>query len=321
MKQAQFERQGRPRWDAFEKALEGLGAGERDAVREFPHLYRRLCQDLALARDRHFSGGVRERLNRLALAGHHRLYGTRRGAWSSLRELVAREFPRAVRGEWRLVVFVTLIFYGGALAVAASILAAPELSQSYLDATTLANIEEMYDPSNPSPGLMRDAGSDVQMFGFYVMNNVSIAFRTFASGLLFGVGTLFIVGLNALYMGAIFGHLTQIGSGTPLYTFVIAHGSFELTAILLAGVAGMRLGLGLVAPGNASRLQALRDSAQRALPLVYGVGFMLLVAAGIEAFWSPRGFAPEVKYTVGGALWLLVFAYLLLAGRPRRVDS
>ena len=69
---------------------------------------------------------------------------------------------------------------------------------------------------------------------------------------------------------------------------MIAHSAFELTAMLLAGVAGMRLGLALVAPGARTRLAALRDAAQRSLPILAGAGLMLVVAAGIEAFWSPR---------------------------------
>jgi uncharacterized membrane protein SpoIIM required for sporulation len=79
----------------------------------------------------------------------------------------------------------------------------------------------------------------------------------------------------------------------------------------------MRMGLSLVAPGRRSRLQALRDGARRALPIVYGAGGMLLVAAGIEAFWSPRILPLEIKYGVGAGLWALVFGYLLLAGRVR----
>jgi uncharacterized membrane protein SpoIIM required for sporulation len=157
------------------------------------------------------------------------------------------------------------------------------------------------------------------MFGFYIWNNISIAFRTFAAGLVFGVGALLIVMINSLYLGASAGHLLNVESATRLFGFVIAHGAFELTAMLLSGVAGMRLGLALLAPGLRSRRQALRDGARAALPVVYGAGVMLVIAAGIEAFWSPRPLPVGLKFAVGAALWLLVGGWLAFSGR-RRAD-
>jgi uncharacterized membrane protein SpoIIM required for sporulation len=153
------------------------------------------------------------------------------------------------------------------------------------------------------------------MFGFYIWNNISIAFRTFASGLAFGVGTLVSVIFNALYFGVIASHIAKIGSGQPFFSFVIGHGAFELTAILLSGVAGMRLGLSVLAPGARGRVAALRAGALESLPIIAGAALMLLAAAGIEAFWSPRPLGPYVKYGVGAALWLLVALWLALAGR------
>jgi uncharacterized membrane protein SpoIIM required for sporulation len=222
-----------------------------------------------------------------------------------------------VRSEWRLVLCLTLLFYGTAGALAALLQSEPELVYSFLDSEAIAQLEAMYDPASDTFGVARDAQDDVARFGFYIWNNVSIAFRTFAAGLLFGVGTLFIVGFNAIYMGLVFGHLTHVGSGEPLRSFVIGHGAFELTAILLCGVAGMRLGLALLSPGPRSRARALRESAHAALPLVYGSGGMLVVAAAIEAFWSPLPLPATIKYWVGALLWTLVIGYLLSAGRVR----
>jgi uncharacterized membrane protein SpoIIM required for sporulation len=108
-----------------------------------------------------------------------------------------------------------------------------------------------------------------------------------------------------------------VGSAEPLFSFVVAHSAFELTAILLSAVAGARMGLALIAPGQRSRAQALREDARRALPLVYGAGGMLVLAAGIEAFWSPQPFSPVIKYTAGAFCWAFVLLYFSLAGRTR----
>jgi len=319
VKQAQFEHQGAARWDDFETLLTALESGNGERAAEFPHLYRRICQDLALARDRQLSRPLVERLNHMALRGHEHLYQARRFSMRGALQFVSRDFPRAVRSEWRLVLFTSVLFYGLALGIALMVQQQPELVYSFLDPGTIADLETAYDPSDGRIGQPRDAEDDVAMFGFYIWNNISIAFRAFASGLIFGIGTLVVLVFNGIYFGVVAGHLAHVGFGTSLASFVIAHGAFELTAILFSGVAGMRLGLALVAPGPRSRLQALRDASQRALPLVYGAGGMLVIAALIEAFWSPRPLPPELKYSVGAVLWALVALYLLFAGR-RRAD-
>lgn len=319
MKQQSFEARGSERWREFEALLAQLDARERKAAPDFPALYRRVCQDLALARDRQFSRQLVEQLNRLALRGHEHLYQARGPTRRQLADFVAHGFPEAVRGEWRLFLFNSLLFYGAGLALALLIVAQPELAYSFLDTQTLADLESMYDQTNERVGVPRDASSDVAMFGYYIWNNISIAFRTFAAGLVFGVGTLLIVMINSLYLGASAGHLLNVESATRLFGFVIAHGAFELTAMLLSGVAGMRLGLALLAPGLRSRRQALRDGARAALPVVYGAGVMLVIAAGIEAFWSPRPLPVGLKFAVGAALWLLVGGWLAFSGR-RRAD-
>ncbi|WP_309476022.1 stage II sporulation protein M, partial [Escherichia coli] len=81
-----------------------------------------------------------------------------------------------------------------------------------------------------------------------MMNNISIGLRTFAGGLLAGVGTILVLIANGVNIGAVAGHLQAIGHGDPFWRFVAGHAPLELTAIVIAGGAGLRLGLGLVAP-------------------------------------------------------------------------
>ena len=87
---------------------------------------------------------------------------------------------------------------------------------------------------------------------------MGVAFRTFAWGLFCGVGSLFLVLFNGIVLGLLAAHLTLAGFAGTFFPFVIGHGSFELTAIVLAGVAGVKLGGSLLAPGLRSRAAALR---------------------------------------------------------------
>jgi uncharacterized membrane protein SpoIIM required for sporulation len=138
------------------------------------------------------------------------------------------------------------------------------------------------------------------------------------SGLAFGLGSVFYLVSNGVFLGAIAGYLTQVGFGEPFWSFVSGHSAMELVAIVISGAAGLRLGGALVAPGLRSRKAALVAAAQPAVRLMYGAAGMFLVAAFIEAFWSPlTSFPPVTKYLVGSILWLVVAGYFLLAGRSR----
>ncbi len=97
--------------------------------------------------------------------------------------------------------------------------------------------------------------------------------------------------------------------------FVIAHGSLELTAIIIAAGAGIRLGLSLLFPGRLSRLKSVQVTFGDLMPIVVGFTVMLVLAAFIEAFWSALPLAIGVKYAVGAILWGLVIAYFVLGGR------
>jgi len=136
------------------------------------------------------------------------------------------------------------------------------------------------------------------------------------------LGSAFFLFFNGLMIGAVAGHLTHIGYGQTFWPFVVGHGAFELSAIALAGAAGLQLGWALIAPGRLPRSEALRLAARKSVLLICGVMLFLLIAAFIEAYWSSTiGVAPMTKYLVGAALWLLVATYLLFAGRTRHAPE
>ena len=111
------------------------------------------------------------------------------------------------------------------------------------------------------------------------------------------------------------------GHGDNFFSFAISHGSFELTAIAISGAAGLLLGWGMVHPGELSRRESLRVHGLDAIKLASGAGFMLAIAALIEAYFSPMAIPHSVKYVVGTGLWMLVFVYLVFGGREEHVPS
>src|SRR3954462_7865661 len=149
----------------------------------------------------------------------------------------------------------------------------------------------MYGPGASRLG-RRGAESDFYMFGFYIFNNVRIAFQTFAGGLACGVGALFFLVFNGLMIGAVAGHVTAIGYGAAFWSFVAGHSAFELGGIVLSGAAGLRLGAALVSPGRLTRKDALAVAGREAASIIYGVAAIIVAAAFIEAFWSSRTALP-----------------------------
>lgn len=314
MNQARFHNQNEAFWAAFSQGLHLLDKRKAEQPAKFPEEYRRICQHLALARHRGYTSDLVDRLNDLAVRGHHHLYRRPASLFGRMGLFIARDFPRAVRAEWRLVLLSAVLFYGPFFGMIGAIQIEPDLVYGVLDPGMVAQMEAMYDPSSQA-FRDRQADSDLYMFGFYIKNNIGIAFRTFAGGVFAGIGSSFILLYNGLFIGAAAGHLTEIGYTSTFWQFVVTHGAFELTAIILAGTAGLRLGLAFISPGRHSRSQALREAARKATPILYGFTLFLVIAAFIEAFWSSTHWLGPVRYYVGIPMWVVVHAYLGLAGR------
>ena len=153
------------------------------------------------------------------------------------------------------------------------------------------------------------------MAGFYVNNNVGIALRCFALGIFGGLGSAFYLVQNGLSIGAILGYVASEGAGANIVTFIVGHGSFELGAIVLAGAAGLSMGWSIVAPGEKTRLESLQCTSSDVLTIVLGAAAMLLVAAGLEGFWSGSSIPDLVKRIFGAVAFLAIVSYLALAGR------
>jgi len=315
--QDQFVERRRRDWEELLGLLpEGRSLGKlapRDIARAMT-LYRMACADLMRAQAAGYDASLIAHLDALAARGHNALYcapGYRLGAiW----ELLSVGFPRAFRRHlpwfWvaaALFVLPGLVGFWGAYASRAFALGLlPE-----------AAVEQMEEAYAEGFNQGRDEGADAMMAGFYVRNNVGIAFRCFALGILFGLGSVFFLVYNGLVIGAVAGVVSAAGHGGNLLSFISGHGAFELTAIVIAGTAGLVMGYALVDTGGRTRFASLRARAPDLGALVLGAMFMLLLAAGIEAFWSPSAVPAAIKRGVAVLFYLLVGLYLARVGRPK----
>jgi len=318
MKQELFESHFRAIWQSFETTLDELEQfrqlRKKANVSGFSDQYRQVCHHLALAQERQYSPYLIDRLNQLALRGHQQLYQSHNNILYNIVHFILVGFPATVRREFTFIWVASLLFFGSLLTMAALTYYNPSLIYSVYPEGAVRDFTEMYDPANKAfMQEQRSAADDFSMFGFYIKNNIGIGFQTFASGFVLGVGALFNLLYNGIVLGAVMGYLTEMGFTDTFFPFVIGHGAFELTGIAIAGAAGLKLGFGLLCPGRLSRKQSLIKAASEAMPLVYGVFFLLLIAAFVEAFWSSSSYLSNTaKYMAGGSFWLLVLSYLSL---------
>ncbi|NVJ49220.1 MAG: stage II sporulation protein M [Gammaproteobacteria bacterium] len=317
MRQQEFEDKYRGQWQAFHALLDKMSGSHKTQLSHkelslFPTQYRNICHSLAIAKERQYSPYLVDHLDTLVLRGHQLFYNKRQRIGRRIFEYIAHGFAREIQNNRGLFLLSHAIFYGPALIIFALTLLNPDLIYSLLPHDQVASFESMYNPEQTVLGRERESDTDFYMFGHYIRNNIGIGFQTFATGILFTLGTLFFLIFNGIFFGVIAAHIINIKYQSTFFSFVIGHGSVELTAIVIAGMAGIKLGWALIAPGNFSRLDALKLSAQKAVQLMYGVFFFLLLAAFIEAFWSSSTtISNTVKYIVGASLWTLVYSYLL----------
>ena len=282
----------------------------------FPKAFRELTQDLNTARAHAFDPALIERLNRLVLEGNQLLYGQRSLSLRKLSDFILKTFPCSIRANWKGIAAAHLIFYGIAFFTIALCLRFPDFVYEVMPENQVNQIETMYDPESTHFLTPRNASSDADMFGFYIYNNITIAFRTFAGGIIAGVGSLFFLSFNALFLGAAAAHIINKGFAQTFFPFIIGHGSFELTAIILSAHAGLILGYRLFVTKGLTRQASLRIAGKTAIPLITGSAILLVIAAVIEAFWSSKHQFPiTVRYCAGAAGWIFLYLYFIFAGR------
>jgi uncharacterized membrane protein SpoIIM required for sporulation len=319
-----FEQQYQAEWDELAAQVRLILAGRKTQSADFTPirgehvaaLYRRACEHLALARARAYPRYLVDKLDRITADAHQVIYQRREFGAQRAWHAIAFDFPRAVRAHSGYVWLSAALLYVPMFLIGWLVYERPDLILSIVDSETVAGMEQSYSDSAEALGSTRGANENWMMFGFYIFHNISISFQCFAGGLVAGIGSIFALLYNGAVIGAIAGYLTERGYATNFYSFVVTHGAFELTAIVLSGATGLRIGHSLIAPGRNTRLQSLVVAARNCMPIIYGFVVMLFIAAAIEAFWSSARWLPlAVKYSVAAVCWISVLLYLSLQGR------
>ncbi len=306
-----------PDWDELASLLDReqpLARFSAPRISRVAALYRAVCSDLMRMRQAGGASDVVAYLDSLTARAHNALYGSRSYALRDALDALRFGFPRAFRKRWPYMAAAGALFILPLLVGWLGVLASPSFASAVLPSATLEELSQAY-AEGFSHG--RSEQTDAAMSGFYVYNNVGIAFRCFATGILFGFGSVFYTLYNGLFIGAVAGAVQRAGHLHNLLAFVCGHSPFELTALVIASGAGLCMGSALIVTEGRTRLGSLRARAPELALLIAGAAVMLCIAAVIEAFWSPSALPVSAKYAFSAVAWLAVFGFLCLAGRRR----
>jgi uncharacterized membrane protein SpoIIM required for sporulation len=229
------------------------------------------------------------------------------------------EVPRAIRAEWRLILFSLALLYGFAGIAWYAVSQDLELAYSLLNSEAVTSEIEQLRALQPGESFRGNftfgLGESPSTAGLILAHNIAVGVLFFASGLL-PVLFLYLVALNGLMLGtytAVAGHWNQAGE---ISSILWCHGTLELQAFVLAGAAGMVLLRAWVMPGTFSRRMALALESQRALRLITAVFPILVLAGLIEGFVSPHA-GLELRMLVAVMSGLALLAWILIPSRAR----
>jgi uncharacterized membrane protein SpoIIM required for sporulation len=316
--QTQFRNARQASWQRLDALV--VQAGRRGvrslrggAAAEAGRLYRSTAADLAYARGREFDAALVEYLNRLTARAHAIVYGASVDSGSArVRTFFFETFPREFRRSIAAIAVCTAITVATSVGSYAVVRAHPDRAAALLPRQLVPDrIQKSLHDSNFGFDRSYSPAVSAQI----ITNNVQVAIVAFAGSITLGVLTLWILGFNGLMLGGLAGLYTNAGYGLDFWATIAPHGVIELTAIQIAGAAGLTIAAGVLYPGRLSRRDAVRANARRAGTLIAGVAAMLVVAGTIEGFLSPQRWSPNVRIGIGAVTALVLVCYFGFCGR------
>ncbi|MBR6277036.1 MAG: stage II sporulation protein M [Prevotella sp.] len=289
MKEVTFIRQNISKWRGAEIVVE---TADDAAATELADTYIDVTSDLSYAQTHYPESKITRYLNNLSSALHNEIYRSHRYRWSRLLTFWTDDVPRTMWEARRELLLSFVVFAASVFVGFLSQLLDPEfcriiLGDSYVD-MTLQNI------ANGEPMAVYNGDEEDEMFGYITLNNVRVSFVTFVLGVFTSLGTGFVLFQNGVMLGSFQTFFAQHGLLGQSVLAVWLHGTLEISAIVIAGAAGIAMGNGWLFPGTYPRLTSFRRGARRGLRIVVGTVPVFIVAGFIESFFTRHTEWPDL---------------------------
>jgi uncharacterized membrane protein SpoIIM required for sporulation len=302
-----------PTWRRLEQLSRTAARSVRrlgdDEVTELVHLYQLVSAHLSHVRTAYRDPDLVARLSRLLGEARVVIYRRRSSPARALATFFGRTFPGAV---WHIRTFLAVsmaCFLVPAISIGVWLANSPEVR----DASVPPEVQQLVAESEFRDYYRSDAAQNFA--GQVTVNNIFVAFQAFALGVVPVLGPLYVLVLNGLNVGVTGAVMHAAGEGPQFWGLILPHGLLEITAVLIAGAAGLRLSWAIVAPGDRTRADALREEGQRSVAIVLGLVVCFVVAGFIEGFITPSGLPTALRVAVGVVVLLAFDVYISVLGR------
>ncbi len=309
-------------WRKLENLLARLERGSLARLSDeellaIPSLYRATLSALSVARATSLDHNLIDYLEDLSTRAYFLVYGTRTGLGRRLARFFATDWPAAARALWRETAVAWLMMAGGTALAFFLVRADPDWFYVFVPgdlaggrdpaATTETLRETLY-----SGGILSHAPT---FSAFLFTHNAQVAILAFALGFMFCLPTALLLAYSGATVGAFLALFASRGLAFNLSGWLLVHGVTELTAVVLAGAAGFRIGTAIAMPGADTRLAAASAAGRQAATLMAGVFVMLLCAGLLEGIVRQAVTGDTQRFTIAGLTGLAWYSYLYL---PRR---
>ncbi len=317
MKETKFIEQNQEKWSDIEKMLRE----DRRDPDKLNDLFIQITDDLSYAHTFYPNRSVRVFLNVLAQQIFHNIYRGRRFPAERLRLFWTDELPRIMwEGRKALFLSFALFIFSFGIGVVSSRInpdfARIVLGDNYVD-MTLANIKS----GNPM-AVYKDSGPLGATAGI-TANNLFVALRTAIFGVLASIGTVFIMLHNGIMVGAFQYFFIEHGVFWESFLSIWIHGTLEISAIIIAGAAGLVAGSGLLFPGTYRRTQAFQITMRRGLKIFIGIVPIIILAGFFEGFLTRYADTPGFIRAafIFTSLFFVLWYFVWLPWHKARTES
>lgn len=308
LKEEQFIKTNSTTWRELEELSafinkKGIKALPSVDVKRFLSTFRQCSHHLAYARTHYPQSNLVEYLNSLVSKCHSNVYAVRKFSPGAVLKYAAYDFPKLLKDyKWYILSSFGFFAFGVALSL---ILVALNVDNA-----------SIFLPQNMIEGVKSSkAGSGSANWNYplvssqIMLNNISVSLRAFVFGITLGIGTIYVLFMNGALLGALTALMYMYGNPKNYWSLILPHGVIELTAIFISGAAGLIITKHMLIPGEYSRKYALIDGAKKAVSLVIGVVFMLVIAGIIEGFFTPLNISADIKLAFAAVTAIILAVY------------
>lgn len=304
MREVVFVKNNQDKWTQFEK-------NPPEDADQTAAAFIELTDDLSYARTFYPDSNTERYLNQLAGKYYLNIYKNRKQSYSRLVTFWTKELPLMFKNAHRQLLLAFSIFAAAALMGVFSAAHDEDfvrliLGDSYVN-MTLENIK------NGDPMAVYKSANADWMFISIMYNNIKVAFFAFAAGIFLSLGTVTVLFYNGVMLGAFQYFFFQYGVLKESLLTVWIHGTLEISAIVIAGCAGLILGNSILFPGTYSRMESFGRGVRRGMKIVAGLVPVFIIAAFLESFVTRHTEMPVwlSLLIIGGSAAFIIFYFII----------